>query len=54
MKKFIAIVAVAVSLAACGTGANTETPTTTDSCKVDSCKATCDSTVVVDTVKAAK
>jgi len=53
MKKFIAIVAVAVSLTACGTGASTETPTT-DSTKTDSCKVACDSTVVVDSVKAAK
>ena len=53
MKKFIAIVAVAVSLTACGTGANTETPAT-DSTKVDSTKLIADTTVVVDTVKAAK
>lgn len=54
MKKFIAIAAVVFSMTACNTGASTEAPATTDSTKVDSCKAVCDSTVKVDTVKAAK
>lgn len=59
MKKFIAIAAVVFSMTACNTGANTEASATTDStkvdsCKVDSCKAVCDSTVKVDTTKAAK
>ena len=53
MKKTIAIVALAATLASCG-GSKTETPTT-DSTKVtvDSVKAV-DSTKTVDTVKAVK
>ena len=54
MKKFIAIAAVALSLTACNTGASTDAITTADSTKVDSCKAKCDSTKVVDTTKSAK
>ena len=64
MKKFILIAAVAFSIAACNSGANTEAPATTDSTKVDTCKVdTCATTVgtttdttttVVEPVKAAK
>jgi hypothetical protein len=57
MKKMIAIATV-VLLAACG-GASTETPSTIDTCKVDSCKTTIGTTTgttttVVDTVKSVK
>lgn len=55
MKKFILVAAVAFAFAACNSGASTEATTpVTDSCKVDSCKAKCDSTKAVDTTKAAK
>lgn len=55
MKKFILVAAVAFAFAACNSGASTEATTpVTDSCKVDSCKTTCDSTKAVDTTKAAK
>jgi ABC-type glycerol-3-phosphate transport system substrate-binding protein len=52
MKKTIAIVALAATLASCG-GSKTETPTT-DSTKVTVDSVTVDSTKTVDTVKAVK
>jgi hypothetical protein len=58
MKKTIAIVALAATLASCGGNSTSEIPTTDstsvkcDSTKCDSTK--CDSTKVVDTTKAAK
>jgi hypothetical protein len=56
MKKFIAIVAVAVSLTACNSGASTEATTpVADTCKAtDTCKVACDSTKAVEAVKEAK
>jgi hypothetical protein len=59
MKKTIAIVALAATLASCG-GSTTTAPVTTDSTAVDSVKTindstkAVDSTKTVDTVKAAK
>lgn len=59
MKKFIAIVAVAISFTACNSGASTQTPATdstavtVDSLKADTTVAHVDSTKV-DTAKKAK
>ena len=49
MKKAIFVILTAATLVACNN--TTTTPATADSCKTDSCKAKCDSTVKVDTVK---
>ena len=53
MKKTIAIVALAATLASCGGSTSTET-TTTDSTKVDSTKTVDSTKSTVDTVKVAK
>jgi ABC-type glycerol-3-phosphate transport system substrate-binding protein len=53
MKKTIAIVALAATLASCGGSTSTEA-TTTDSTKVDSTKTVDSTKVTVDTVKAVK
>jgi len=53
MKKTIAIVALAATLASCGGSTSTEA-TTTDSTKVDSTKTVDSTKVAVDTVKKAK
>jgi len=48
MKKTIAIVALAATLASCG-GSTTTTPSTTDSTSVKCDSTKCDSTKVVET-----
>jgi len=53
MKKTIAIVALAATLASCGGSTSTEA-TTTDSTRVDSTKTVDSTKATVDTVKKAK
>ena len=53
MKKTIAIVALAATLASCGGSTSTEA-TTTDSTKVDSTKTVDSTKATVDTVKKVK
>jgi len=54
MKKFIAIVAVAVSLSACNSGSNTATPATNDSTVIKADTTLVVDSTTVDSVKTAK
>ena len=54
MKQLIAIVAVAVTLASCGSSSTEVTTTDSTVVKADTCQVKCDSTKAVDTTKAAK